>query len=113
MSFIEESDVQNLIESLLIKLFKDLLNVEVKSNFEKITFEEAMSKYGSDKPDTRIENYLQDITGIFANTEINFIKKLLEEGKVATAVAFEQEISKNFIKKLEESAKMQGATGLG
>ncbi len=112
ISFTNEEEVQNTVEGLMKKLFKDLLNYELPEKFEKISYDEAMNNYGSDKPDTRFNNKLFNLTNDLKGTDINFISSGINEGKQVIAVAFEQEVTSGRFKKLEEEVKMQGASGL-
>ena len=80
MSFIEEKDIQNIIEQLIKKLFSQFLNVELKLPFLRITFDEAFRRFGNDKPDMRFGLELVDISSIFKNTELKFLKSVLDNG---------------------------------
>lgn len=78
MSFVDTIDVQNIIEGLLKHLFKEGLNLHIKTPFQRIPYWEAMEKYGSDKPDLRFDLELKDITeeskksdfGVFKNAQM-------------------------------------------
>jgi len=64
MSFVERDDILETFEGLAKYLFKSILGVEIKNAFPRLTYDEAMEKYGSDKPDMRFEMFISDITGI-------------------------------------------------
>ncbi|MBN2299915.1 MAG: aspartate--tRNA ligase [Acholeplasmataceae bacterium] len=68
-SFVNEEDVQTLIEKVMVKTFKKVLNVDVESPFIRMSFHEAMEKYGTDKPDIRYELLINDYTKIFQKIE--------------------------------------------
>ena len=69
MSFIEEKDIQDLMENLIRKLFNDLLHVELPNPFPRMTYAEAMRRFGSDKPDLRIPLELVDIADLVKDVE--------------------------------------------
>lgn len=79
MSFINESDIQSLIEKIITMIFKRFLNLTFQTPFLKMPYEEAFNKYGSDKPDIRFELLIKNVTKLFKNTSIEFINKILEE----------------------------------
>ena len=69
-SFIDEEDIQGLIERLLTQTFKKVLNVDIKTPFAKMDYSDAMKLYGSDKPDTRFEMLINDYTKTFSNIDV-------------------------------------------
>ena len=69
-SFVDQEDVMKIVEKILIHTFKEVLNVEVKPNFPRITYQESMEKYGNDKPDMRYEMLIQDYTKFFKRHEV-------------------------------------------
>jgi len=83
MSFVEEKDVQELVEGLMKNIFKKVHNVDLKTPFTRITFHDAMSKYGSDKPDLRFELELKDVTEIVKHSEFGVFKSVADKnGKI-------------------------------
>lgn len=84
MSFIDESIIQNLMEDMLTKVFKSVINVDLPA-FKRMTYAEAMTTYGSDKPDLRIPLKLVDIADLMATVEFKVFKGPAEdsEGRVA------------------------------
>ncbi len=88
MSFVEQEDIINLVEGLIVESFKQA-NVEVKPPFKRITYKEAMEKYGSDKPDTRFGMELFDISDILMNSSFDAIKEVLQSGGTARALKVE------------------------
>lgn len=111
-SFTNPEEIKGTIEVLLKDLVKEIRGVEIETPFTTMSFEDAMAKYGSDKPDTRFENLVSDVTELLKETEVNFIKSGIDAGKTVQVVAFENEVSGGFVKKLEEKIKSQGASGL-
>ena len=80
MSFVDEQDVQDMIEGLLVRVWKDTLNMDIKTPFIRMSWDDAMNNYGSDKPDTRFEMLLKDISDVAANTECSFFKDNINNG---------------------------------
>lgn len=69
-SFIDESDIQSIIEKIMVHTFKKVLDVEVKAPFRKMSYKEAMETYGTDKPDLRYELHISDYTDLFKGIDI-------------------------------------------
>ncbi len=112
-SFVDDKYIQNLIENLVFKLWKEMLGKKITIPFKKMSYKIAMESYGSDKPDLRFENKLNDLTELFSSTKINFIKSSIEQNKKVKAIFFDKlEINNSKIKKYEELMKSQGASGL-
>lgn len=109
MSFVSEDDVMNLAESLIKDVFKKVKNIEL-SNFPKMKYDDAIRLYGSDKPDTRYELLINDITDIFTNTEIEFLKGLTINCLVLKNEA--SNFSRKDIDKLTDYVKLYKAKGL-
>jgi len=83
MSFIDEEDIFSIIEKLMKKIWKEILGKDIKIPFKRITHKEAMEKYGTDKPDTRFELPLIDVTDIVKNSDFEaFTKAIKSAGKV-------------------------------
>ena len=85
MSFVEQKDIIELVEGLLVEGFK-AAGVEVKSPFKQMTWQEAMDKYGSDKPDVRFGLELFDIGDIIMESEFEIVKKTLEAGGIVRGI---------------------------
>ncbi len=79
MSFINQTEIQNLIEKILTMIFNKFLNLSIKSPFLIMPYSEAFEKYGSDKPDLRLNLIITKITDVFKNLSIDFINKILEK----------------------------------
>lgn len=116
MSFVEEEDVMGVTEGLLCKIFKAVKNLDIKRPFRKMSFNEAMDKYGSDKPDLRFGMELKTLDAIFANSEFAAFKNAANDPKmVVKGVVLEgyaKELSKNQIKKIEKDVQGDGAKAL-
>jgi aspartyl-tRNA synthetase len=86
LSFLDEEDVYGLIEELIPRVWRDVLDVEIPVPFPRMPFWEAMRRYGSDKPDLRFELELVDLAPLFATTEVGVFKSSLEAGGHVGAV---------------------------
>ncbi len=117
MSFVEQEDVFDVVEKLLVNTFKKFSNKKLLfDKFPKITFKEAMLKYGSDKPDLRNPLIIHDITNIFSREDVSFeiFKKLIKSGSMARCIVTKntKEKPRSFFDNIDKWAKEQGATGL-
>ncbi len=80
LSFTDEETIFALLEGLMKRAYKEILNMDIPTPFNRLTYKEAMENYGVDKPDTRFELKLQDAGEIFANTGFNAFKSVLSSG---------------------------------
>jgi len=114
MSFIEREDLYALIEGLLKRVWKVALNVDVPAPFKRLTFEEALNRYGVDKPDTRFGMELADFTEEFRSTAFNRFKEMIENGGVVKAINAKGLAcaTQGQIEAMTETAKSFGAKGL-
>lgn len=107
MSFVEEDDVFAVVEKLMRAIFSELKNIELPA-FERLTWEECMKRYGSDKPDLRFGNQITDITSLFENTEFQVFRSVIESGGEIDAVHFAglaDQYSRKTLDKLQEFLK--------
>ena len=89
MSFVEQEDVFNVVEKLMVKLFKKFSSKKmVFEEFPKIKFSDAMIKYGTDKPDLRNPILIHEITNVFKRDDVKFeiFKKLVKSGTVVRCI---------------------------
>lgn len=114
MSFIEREDILNLIEGFIVRLWKEVLDYDVTSPFIRMSYDEAMNSYGSDKPDLRFDMKLKDITDVVRNTEFKVFNDTIAEGGkiIALKVDGGAVFSRKNIDELTELAKKYGAKGL-
>jgi aspartyl-tRNA synthetase len=118
MSFVEQEDVFEVIERLMVDLFKNFSNKKLRSEkFPKISFEESMMKYGTDKPDLRNPIEIFDVTEIMEREDVklDIFKKLIKKGGVVRAIPAPNTSSKprSFFDEYNNWAKEEGAKGLG
>ena len=117
MSFIEQEDVFNVVEKLMVNLFKKFSSKKFLSNkFPRISYKEAMLKYGTDKPDLRNPLLVNDLTSIFTREDVKFdiFKKLVKAGSKVRAIVTKKTKDKprSFFDNIDKWAKDQGASGL-
>lgn len=115
MSFVDCNDIMAMAEGFISKLMKDTINVDIPSQLERMTFADAMNKYGSDKPDTRFDMLIQDISVWADKTDFVVFKNALSDGGSVKAIVAENAAAKytrKKIDKLTEYAKGIGAKGL-
>ena len=110
MSFTNEDEVMNVTEKLIAKIFKEVKGIDIKLPLIKMKWDEAMNIYGSDKPDLRFDLPIKDITNIFSNTNIEFMKGVEVNAIVVNDKA--SEFSRKEIDKLTEFVKTYKASGL-
>ena len=115
MSFVDENDVMDLAERLIAHMFKKVKGIDIELPLLKMEYDEAIEKYGSDKPDLRFDMEIEDLTSIFKNTEFAVFKSVIEEGGIINAIVAKNaadKYSRKNIDTLTEFVKTYGATGL-
>lgn len=114
MSFVDIDDVIDLNERLMKRLFKEILNIDIPTPFPRITYKEAMERYGSDKPDIRFGLELVDISDEVKNSNFKVFKDTVANGGTVRGINAKgcAEFSRKEIDKLEELVKTYGAKGL-
>ena len=117
MSFVEQEDVFNVVEKLILNLFKNFSSKEIlKNKFPRIPYQESMKKYGTDKPDLRNPLIIQDLTELFKREDVKFeiFKKLVEKGSSVRGIITKntKDRPRSFFDNIDKWAKEQGASGL-
>lgn len=115
MSFVEPEDIMELQERFLKKLFKEVLDVELSIPFPRLPYDEAMARYGSDKPDIRFGFELRDLSDLVADCGFKVFTGALENGGIVSAIKIDggaDQFSRKEIDKLQEAIKTYGAKGL-
>ena len=117
MSFVEQEDVFQVVEKLMISLFKNFSSKKLlHEKFPRISYEEVMLKYGTDKPDLRNPLLINDLTNIFTREDVKFdiFKKLVKSGSKVRSIVTKKTKDKprSFFDNIDKWAKEQGASGL-
>ncbi len=110
MSFADEFEIMDITEKLIAKIFKDVKGIDVKLPLLKMKWDDAMDKYGSDKPDLRFDLPIIDITNIFSNTNIEFLQNVLINTIIVKNKA--SQFSRKDIDNLTDYVKTYKASGL-
>ncbi|MCQ2055888.1 MAG: aspartate--tRNA ligase [archaeon] len=117
MSFVDESDIQSYVENMLAYVWKGLYNRDLQTPFPRISYIEAMEKYGSDKPDLRYELQLENLTNIFKETNYEILRKIVADGGIVVGInvshnILKEKIGRNDIDRYINLAKKFGLGGL-
>ncbi len=113
MSFIDETDIQNLIEHMLKTVLKETMNIDLAIPFSRMGYDEAFAKYGSDKPDLRYALEIGNCTEVFKDTELQFLKTIVEkQGKIGGLCIPEHNFSHTELNRWVDRAQKLGAKGL-
>ena len=112
MSFVGEEDIFKLIEGLMKHTFKQTLGVNIKTPFKRITFEEAIERYGSDKPDLRFGLELIDVTDIAKESDFTTFRDIAKHEGVVKCINPESNLTRKEIDELIEFAKENKAKGM-
>ena len=113
-SFVTPDDIFAITEGMLAAIFKAALNVDIKTPFDRLTYREAVTRYGSDKPDRRFEMELVDLGEIFRDSSFKVFRGALDAGGVVKAINAKgfAGITIGQADELTEIAKLHGAKGL-
>ena len=115
MSFVEVDDVIEVQEGFLKRVFRELKGIELQTPFPRMTWQEAMDRYGSDKPDTRFGFELQDITGLVRDCDFKVFTDAIEKGGSVRGICVSgaaTAYTRKKIDKLTEAIKSYGAKGM-
>ena len=105
--------VKSKVEEIIKFVFSDAYDCKIKTPFNTLTYEEAINLYGTDKPDLRIEETIFDITDIFTETSINFLKDILSSQGTIKALHTKELLTRKQIDDLDTEIKELGSNGLG
>lgn len=113
-SFVTQDEILGLMEKLLVAVFREARGVTIPAPFLRLTWREAMDRYGSDKPDTRFGMEITDLGGVFRETQFKVFRGALDSGGVVKAINAKgfAKITTGQIESLTELAKQSGAKGL-
>ena len=115
MSFVDQDDVMDLTERLVAHVFKEVKGIDVKLPLRRMPYDEAMDKYGSDKPDLRFDMPINDITEVFKNTEFTVFKNVIDNGGIINCLVVKGQAdnySRKGLDQLTDYVKTYRASGL-
>jgi aspartyl-tRNA synthetase len=114
MSFIDEEDIQNLSEGLMQYIFKETLGIELNIPFPRLSYQESMDRFGSDKPDCRFKLEFVDISTLAAESDFNVFKEAVKKGAQVKGISVPggAQFSRSQIDDLAAKAVTLGAKGL-
>ena len=112
MSFVDVDDVLELNERLIQHVFRRTLEIDVPLPLPRISYKDAMNRFGSDKPDQRFALEISDLSQALANSSFAVFKSALEAGGAVKALVAPSDLTRKQIELLEQSAKQNGAKGL-
>ncbi len=114
MSFVDSEDIYEVVEGFMKVLFKEIWNKELQLPLPRLSFDEAMERYGSDKPDTRFALELKTLNNIFKQSEFKVFKEQVGSGGIITSLLAEgcAGYSRNQLDTLTDYVKGLGAAGL-
>ncbi|MGB7061180.1 MAG: aspartate--tRNA ligase [Candidatus Zixiibacteriota bacterium] len=114
MSFVTKDDVFSVVEKMMAYMFKRVLDVEIKAPFPRLRFHEAMARYGIDKPDTRFDMEITELTESLRNSQFKVFSSTVEKGGMVCGINFKGggKLSRKEIENLEGVAKEGGPKGL-
>ncbi|MCL5875137.1 MAG: aspartate--tRNA ligase [Candidatus Dependentiae bacterium] len=113
MSFVTQNDIQDLIERLLAYVLEKVFNTKLTLPLPRIPYQEAFSKYGSDKPDVRFGMPIHDVTKLFENTPVSFLKSIVaQQGKIGALVVKNTQFTRSELEQWVSVALKNGAKGL-
>ncbi len=114
MSFIEEEDLQTLLEGMVARIWKDVLDVDLEAPFRRMTYAEAMAKYGVDKPDLRLDLELCDVTEASRGSGFRIFEAAIERGGIVKCMRVPEgdRLSRSMLDGLTDFAKPYGVKGV-
>lgn len=115
LSFVDIDDVIEINEKLMARLFKEFKGIDLDLPLDRISYQEAMEKYGVDKPDLRFGLELEDLSEYFKDSDFKVFSSTVEDGGVVKAICLKghsEDYSRKQIDKLTDFAKSSGASGL-
>ena len=113
MSFVNQDDVIDVVEDLIVEIFKEMKDIVIAKPFKRITYEESMDKYGNDRPDIRFDLELNNIADLFKTTKFKVFKDVIDKkGIIKCLKVSDESLSRKDIDSLTQFAQENGAKGL-
>ncbi|MGM5479943.1 MAG: aspartate--tRNA ligase [Nanobdellota archaeon] len=108
LSFVDEEDIYSLIEDLIVHVWKTVKGISLKTPFKRLTYDQAMLKYGSDKPDLRFDLPIEDVTSWAKSTDF----KIFQQAECIRALRISHDFSRKDIDRFTKKVNIYGAKGL-
>jgi len=112
MSFATATDVMKIMEELMKTILREIVNDDIVEPIQKITYQEAIEKYGSDKPDLRFDLPIHTLTNIFKHSKNKLLHKLVTHKQVIRGIAINELLTKTQISQLDEQARQFNISGI-
>jgi aspartyl-tRNA synthetase len=112
MSFIDREDIYATMEGMVKALFKETLGLDVNPPFPRLSYDDAMARYGADNPDVRFGLEMTDVSGILQKTEFKAFGDVLQRGGIIKAILVDKDLSRKDLDNLNEFSRGLGAKGL-
>ena len=114
LSFIDREDIFRIVEGMMALVFREVLNVDIKTPFKRLTYDDALERYGVDNPDTRFGLELKDVSDIFETSEFKVFADAVKQGGIVKAVNAKgcSGFSRKDLDNLVDLARVYGARGL-
>lgn len=113
MSFISEEDIMDIVERMMKAIFKEILDIDINLPLKRISYAEAMERYGTDKPDLRFSLPIIDFTNIFVDSEFKLFQNTVKDGgRVKGFVLKNRILSRKELKEMESMVKEIGLSGV-
>ena len=114
LSFVQPDDVMQVVEGMIVLLFKELKGIELARPFPRLTYEEAMNRFGSDKPDTRFGLEIRDYTGVLRDSQFKVFAGAIQKGGVVKGIRVPNggELSRKDLDDMTPFAATFGAKGI-
>lgn len=114
LSFIDREDIFRIVEGMMALVFREVLNVDIKTPFKRLTYDDALERYGVDNPDTRFGLELKDVSDILEKSEFKVFADAVKQGGVVKAVNAKgcSAFSRKDLDNLVDLARVYGARGL-
>ena len=112
MSFVDVDDVLSLVERMMHHVLYEVMGIEIDIPFPRLSYQEAMKKYGIDKPDLRFGMELEDLTEKFSDTDFRVLRNVIDDGGKVVGIRVPVSISRKQIEELTEFVRELGAGGL-
>ncbi len=112
MSFIEKEDIMEIMERMFVKIIETFKGIKLNRPFYRLSYNEAMMRFGNDRPDMRFDMELRELNDVFRNTSFNVFKHALDSNGIIKGMKAEHDFSRKDIGELEQFVKQYQAKGL-